>query len=153
MINADKVNKYDKNHRIVLYKTDKDGKCIPEETIPEIASELVDTLYQTRSETWIKFKQELIEGKISPLRLFVEYYNMNVKDLASRVRLSPSKVKKHLEPNGFKKVTVEELQRYAIVFDMSVGDFFQYIHIADESNASVKVYDENLIQDITIKSK
>ena len=153
MINSDKIEKYDKSFRIVLYGTNKNGECIPEITAPEIANEMVDIYYQTKSEVWNKLKKELILGNISPIKLFFEYHNMSLKDIASRAGLSVSAVKKHFTIKGFMKINIKTLQRYAVIFDISIGDFFQFLHIKDKRSIDVKGYNNRLIQDITISSK
>ena len=78
---------------------------------------------------------------------------MNIKDLASRLQSSTSKVKKHLTMNGFLKLDIITLQKYSAIFDISVGDFFQFIHIDDKIEVDVKNNKDRLIQDIFISAK
>ena len=153
MISKNKIEKYDKSHRIVLFQTNDKGECKPIITSPEIADEMVNSFYEERAATWDKFKEELLSKDISPIYLFFKYHNMNIKDLASRLQSSISKVKKHLTMNGFLKLDVITLQKYAAIFDISVGDFFQYIHIDDRIEVDVKNNKDRLIQDIFISAK
>lgn len=153
MISKNKIEKYDKSHRIVLFQTNDKGECKPIITAPEIAGEMVDSFYEERAATWDKWKEELISKDISPICLFFKYHNMNIKDLASRLKSSVSKVNKHMTMDGFLKLDINTLQKYAAVFDISVGDFFQYIHIDDKVEVDVKNNKGRLIQDIFISVK
>ena len=153
MINPDKVEKYDQSHRIVLFQTDSKGNCEPKVSVPEIASELVDSLYEVRSDVWKKYKEELNQGNVSPIKIFFEYYGMSLKDTASRLKCSISKVKKHLTLEGFKKMDIKTLLEYAKIFDVSAGDFFQFLYIDDKVKVDVKKSKDRLIQDIIISGK
>jgi hypothetical protein len=150
MINKNKVEKYDKSHRIVLFQTNKKGECVPQITSPEIANEMVDTLYEERADNWKNNKEELNKGNISPVCLFFRYHNMNIKDVASRMQISPSKVKKHLTMKGFMKLDLITLKKYASIFDASIGDFFQFIHIQDNIEIAVNNSKNKITQDIYI---
>ena len=153
MIRKNKIEKYDKSHRIVLFQTNKKGECVPQITSPEIANEMVDTLYEERADNWKKNKEELNTGNISPICLFFRYHNMNVKDVASRLQTSPSKVKKHLTMKGFMKLDLITLKKYASIFDISIGDFFQFIHIDNNVDVKVTKKCDKIIQDIMISIK
>ena len=153
MISKNKIEKYDKSHRIVLFQTNKKGECVPQITSPEIANELVDSLYEERADNWKRNKEELDSGDISPVCLFFRYHNMNIKDVASRLQTSPSKVKKHLTMKGFMKLDLNTLKKYASIFDISIGDFFQFIHIDDNVSVNVKKNKDRIIQDIIISIK
>jgi hypothetical protein len=153
MISKNKIEKYDKSHRIVLFQTNSKGECKPIITNPEIANEMVDSFYEERAAAWDKWKEELLSGEISPICLFYKYHNMNLKDLASRLKTSVSKVKKHLTMSGFLKLDLVTLEKYAAIFDISLGDFFQFIHIDDKIKVDVKNSKGRIIQDIFISVK
>ena len=153
MISKNKIEKYDKSHRIVLFQTNKKGECVPQITSPEIANEMVDTLYEERADNWKRNKEELDTGDISPICLFFRYHNMNIKDVASRMQTSPSKVKKHLTMKGFMKLDLFTLKKYASIFDISIGDFFQFIHIDDSIDVKAIKNKDRIIQDIIISAK
>ena len=153
MISKNKIEKYDRSHRIVLFQTDEKGKCVPKITAPEIANEMLDSLYEERADNWKRNKEELISGKISPICLFFKYHNMNIKDVALRLQTSPSKVKKHLTMKGFMKIDINTLKKYASIFDISIGDFFQFIHIDDNIKVDVKRNKNRILQDIIISTK
>ncbi len=153
MISKNKIEKYDKSYRIVLFQTNDKGECKPIMTVPEMARDMVDTFYEERAELWDKYKEELLSGIISPICLFFKYHNMKIKDVASRLKTSVSKVKKHLTMDGFLKLDINTLEKYAAVFDISVGDFFQFIHIDDKINVEVKKNKGRIIQDILISGK
>ena len=85
--------------------------------------------------------------------MFFEYHNMNLKDIASRLKCSVSTIKKHFTMQGFMRINVKTLQKYAIIFDVSVGDFFQFLHVNDKISVSLNKTKNRIIQDITISTK
>lgn len=153
MESKDKPLKYDSSHRIVLFQTDDKGNCKPQVVVPEIASELVDALYEARSQVWSHFKEEVDNGNVSPIRLYFEYFNMNEMDLASRMKMSVKQIQKHFTMEGFKKCTIETLIKYALIFDIAVGDFFQFMYIDDSVSVEPEVKNERIIQNIKISKK
>lgn len=153
MINSNKIEKYDDSHRIVLYESNESGECVPKVTEPEIASDLADSYYEARNDVWVKLRKDLKAGEISPIRLFLEYHNMSIKDVAARAKVSPGTVKKHLTMKGFLNMKLDVLQRYARIFDIPVGDFFNFHYIEESLSIKTDVYSNRLFQDITINSK
>lgn len=154
MIISDKLDKYDESSRIVLFDQDKDGKCVPTSKYPEFGGEqnLINTLYYTRAEKLKKLKQQLFDGEISPIKLFTIHFGMNDKDISRRIKVPLSKVKKHMTMEGFKKVSIEILMKYAVIFDISIVDFFQFINIKEDFAIDIKEYHNRMVQDIDMST-
>jgi transcriptional regulator with XRE-family HTH domain len=53
--------------------------------------------------------------------------DLTIAELAARVGISKSSLRKHLDPEGFKKISVSKLERYANVFNIPLANFFQII--------------------------
>ena len=155
MIISEDVMKFDGSYRMLRYNTDKKGKLSHQMEIPPIAGKekLADALYLRKAAESKRMKDEILKGNYSPIRLMIELQYMDIKDLASRMRLSTGVVKKHLTIEGFKKINVETLQRYAKVFNVSVADFFCFINIKKNTHAEVKDYIDRIFQDINITIK
>jgi hypothetical protein len=149
MIVSSKLEQYDGSWRLVLYDTDQDGKCNPKYTKTEF-DEDIGLYYVQRDMELKRLQRELYAGQLSSVCFFMKYYHMDIKDLAARMKLRKSTVKKHLTPKGFDTIKVEELRRYARIFDISVGDFFQFTHIPEEVSAHVERYDGRLLQHVSI---
>lgn len=149
MIVREKGEQYDGSHRVVYYTTDDSGKCVPEHVKSEF-DEQIASYYELRVAELARLQDSLLKGEISPIGFFVQYCNMTVQDTAARVRTSPGKVRKHMTPKGFETVKVGTLLRYARVFDIAVGDFFQFTHLAGDLPATVQRFHDRLIARITV---
>jgi hypothetical protein len=77
-------------------------------------------------------RQQVLQGKRSPIAYFMVINIMDVKLLASYVGLPKWKVRRHLQPSGFSKLDEAVLQRYAEVF-----------RIPDEALTNFRVSVEN----------
>ena len=150
MVHSQDPEKYDRSHRIVLYDTDGKGKCVASVAVPELADELVDSLYEAKQEIWKRFKAQLLRGEVSPIRLYYEYNHMTAKDLARRVGLSESAVKRHCTLEGFMELDVRTLGKYAVVFGVCVGDFFQFVETPGKVPVKTEIYHDGVIQEIKI---
>ncbi|MCP4610689.1 MAG: hypothetical protein GY845_18435 [Planctomycetes bacterium] len=152
MIITDKVEEFSDIWRLVMYDTNKEGRCVPQYTMTELQDE-INTYYVQQVEKLSNLHKRLLASEISPIYFFMEYYRLDVKGLAARMKLSPSTVKKHLTFKGFSGVKVETLQRYAKIFDVAVCDFFQFTYVPDDVSFEVKRYNNRLIQHVTISKK
>jgi hypothetical protein len=133
---------------LVLYDTDADGRCVPSYTASEY-NEDIGVYYAQRQEELKRLHSEVIDGKISPVGLFFHLQHMTLGDLAKRVGLRPGLVEKHMTQGGFKSATVDQLQKYAKVFDVTVADFFEFYFISDEIvTKSTKHHDRLILQTV-----
>lgn len=150
MIIKDKREKYDGTWRIVYFVPDNDGKLVPQIKKTELDDQ-IDGYYVQRTEKMKRLYSGLVAGDFSPIRFFVEYNNMTVKDIAARMKISSSKVKKHMTLDGFPQVKIEALQKYAKIFDIGVADFFQFTFIPDNVSVQVKKFKKRLLQQVDIE--
>jgi hypothetical protein len=65
-------------------------------------------------------RQQIFQGKLSPLAYYMEKNIMDVKLLAAFIGLSKWKVRRHLKPAGFRKLDERLLRRYADIFQVPV---------------------------------
>lgn len=66
-----------------------------------------------------KARQQVLRGELSILAYHMEKNIMTVKLLSQYSGIPKRKVKKHLKPGGYLKISKEELQRYADAFNIS----------------------------------
>ncbi len=133
---------------MMLYDTDKEGQCMPS-YVPTEYNEEINIYYAQRAEELKRLHAEVLEGKISPIGLFFHLQHMSLGDLAKRVGLRPGQVEKQMTPLGFKSATVEQLQKYAKVFDVAVADFFEFFFISDEIvTESAKFHNRLILQTV-----
>jgi hypothetical protein len=67
-------------------------------------------------------RQDALSGKVSPIAYFMEKNIMDLKLLADYMDLPKRKVRKHLKPEKFARLTGDILQRYAEVFDIDISE-------------------------------
>lgn len=67
-------------------------------------------------------RQQVLEGKASPLLLFMEWKIMDLETLAGYAGFWKWQVKRHLKPSVFNRLSPRKLERYARVFEVSVDD-------------------------------
>ena len=74
----------------------------------------------------------LLKKEISPIARFKELEELTTSELAARTGLSKRKVKRQLTHRHFLKASVEELQKYADVFNIPIANFFQIISTKED---------------------
>lgn len=144
MIIATKAQIHDKPFRMVMYHPDEAGRCAPRYEESEHV-ENIHAYYEQRAIEMKRLHEAVIAGDISPVAFFVQYQRLDIRDVASRVGLRPGVVKKHMTMAGFTAAKVADLQRYARVFDVSVGDFFEFTFIDDAIAVTSERFHERLI--------
>jgi len=65
-------------------------------------------------------KKRVLDGKSSPIEYYMEKNKMDVNILASYTGIWKWRVRRHLKPNVFKKLSSKTLSKYAEVFDVSI---------------------------------
>ena len=63
-------------------------------------------------------RQEILQGRLSPIAFYMEKNIMTPKLLASYAGLPKWKVKRHLKPSGFTKLDQATLKIYADIFEI-----------------------------------
>jgi transcriptional regulator with XRE-family HTH domain len=113
--------------QLILYAEKEDESIGPVQTGSYIAGNYLDEFYHI----WGNFEKELFEKmvkqQISPVDRYRNLEELSVSELASRAGIPKRRVKKHLKFKHFMKARVDELQRYADVFNVPVANFFQVI--------------------------
>ena len=65
--------------------------------------------------------------KLQNAGLLIKHEELSVSELASRAGIPKRRVRKHMKFKHFLRATVDELYRYADVFNIPVANFFQII--------------------------
>lgn len=79
-------------------------------------------------------RQQVIDGKLSPIAFYIEKNIMDVGLLAKYVGLWKWTVKRHLNPKIFNKLSDDKLQKYADIFQLSVADLKNIERIKAKGN-------------------
>ena len=67
-------------------------------------------------------KKRVLKNQTSPIEYYMELHKMDVPVLASYVGFWQWRVKRHLKPKVFKKLSEKTLQKYADVFEISLNE-------------------------------
>jgi hypothetical protein len=113
--------------REVQYAVDENGKYVktfssgwePKNIVNELAWEDIQEMVDIADE-------KIIEGKASPIMHFMAKNQMDVTLLTDYIELPKRKVKRHLKPKGFNKLTQEQLVNYAKVFGIGVDELVNF---------------------------
>ena len=126
-----------KDHQLILYAEKEDQSIGPVQTGSYLAGNYLDEFYHI----WGNFEKELFEQlmkkEISPISRYKSLEELSISELASRVGLPKWKVRRHMIYKHFRKAKVEELQRYADVFNVPVANFFQFISTRQDASWNV----------------
>lgn len=108
-------------YRELLYSYDKDGNYVrdvgfhaePDRVILQQAWDLFnDRIADAR--------KRVIEGKASPVLYYMEKMLLNPMDLSMHSGISLWRVKRHLKPGPFAKLSEKTLKKYAETFSITV---------------------------------
>jgi hypothetical protein len=91
-------------------------------------SQAWDVIHERVEET----RQQILQGKLSPIAYYMEKNIMDEKLLATYVGLPKRKVRRHLKPNGFAKMDEKVLRRYADIFSIPVEALTDFMRTAEE---------------------
>jgi hypothetical protein len=128
MLVHDVPQDYDDRHsdgyKTIVYAIDENGNYVLKQTVgwePEniahsMAWEDIDRRIQD-------VKRKVIEGKLSPLAFYMERELMSPKRLSGLIGIPGWRIKRHLNPLVFNKISDSYKVRYAEFFKVSVSDF------------------------------
>ena len=114
-------------HQIMLYVEKEDGSYGAVQTGAYMVKNHIDDFNMKRRNLEQSLWDSVAGGRIS----MVEYYRvlreMSPADLAARVGIRTSQVRKHMTVQGFEKLRLGVARRYAEVFGIEIADLFQKI--------------------------
>ena len=114
-------------HQLILYAEKEDDTIGPVLSGSYMAKNHLADFYQIMGGLEKELFGKLLKGEISPIARFKELEELTTSELALRTGLRKRKVKRHLTNRHFMNATVEELQKYADVFNIPVANFFQIV--------------------------
>ncbi len=129
----EKDSRIENSHQLVLYVEKEDQTYGPVQTGSYMVENYLDDFFNKKNKLQQERLQELVQGQISPLAYYKDLVEIGAGDLAIRVGVSKRKLRQHMTPQGFAKVNIELLRRYAVVFGIPVAQLFQII-LCDDGN-------------------
>ena len=152
MIIRDERERFSGGFRVIQYERDAAGRCIPKLRPPDAEAE-IDGFYALRAEEFGRLYGQLCAGILSPVGFFLAYHKMSPKEVGPMVGLGARAVEKHATPAGFGGATVEQLQRYARVFDIAVPDFFSFVFVHGDTACATQRLGDRLLERVDIGSR
>jgi hypothetical protein len=116
-----------REHQLVLYVEKKDGSYGPVQTGSYISKNYIDDYWYKRGNLEREYREMVCRGDISPIAYYMTVEELTPSELAGRVDMSVRQVKKHLKPEHFGKLTIDQLMRYCAVFNVRPARMFQAI--------------------------
>lgn len=136
--------------QMILYVEKEDGKYGPMQTGSYLSAHFMDDYLYKRKNLESELREQLSQGKISPIRYFMVLEDLTISELSARARIRKSKVKKHLDPDHFGCVTADELTRYASVFNIPTTNLLQVLLINTGEQFESHLVLENKAKNISI---
>ncbi|MDB4919289.1 hypothetical protein [Mucilaginibacter sp.] len=107
----------------VCYATDSNGKYVTELSSGwDVKIKALDIAWGDIEKRIAAAKQQVLEGKASPLLFFIEYRLMDIGILAGYAGFWKWQIKRHLKPEVFNNLSEKKLQKYAEAFNIKVED-------------------------------
>jgi hypothetical protein len=107
----------------VCYATDESGNYVKELSKGwEVKITALDTAWSDIEMRMQTAREKVEKNEASPLLFFMERALMDMSILAGYTGFWKWQIKRHLKPAVFAKLTEKKLQRYADVFNVSIGD-------------------------------
>ncbi len=107
----------------VCYATDSSGKYVTELSNGwEVKIDALDVAWKDVQERIAIAKQRVLNNEASPLLFFMEYRLMDISILSDYSGFWKWQIKRHLNPEVFKKLSDKKLQKYAEAFNVKVDE-------------------------------
>jgi hypothetical protein len=110
------------NHEIILFAEKEDESYEAIKCGSYLVSHYLSDFYGKKENLASALSEELKKGNISPVFYYMLMQDIGPGDLAKRVGISKRKLRKHFRPDVFAKLGSDVLQKYAIIFDVTVEE-------------------------------
>ncbi len=140
-----------KSHQLILYAEKEDGTYGPIQSGSYISKNYIDDFWLKKKNLEKSLVEKLKEGEISPIYYYMTMDELSEKELAARVKICRSKLRKHLKPEHFPKIKLSLLKRYADVFNIPVVNFFQILIIKKDKEFISNIYKDEKLVNINIE--
>ncbi len=136
--------------QMILYVEKDGGEYGPMQTGSFISANYMDDYIYKRRNLELDMRAQLTNGIISPVKYYMILVDLSISELAARAGIRKSRVKKHLDPKHFGMATIDELKRYATVFNLPLANMLQVVLIKDHGSFESIVLLENNAENISI---
>ncbi len=127
-----------KPQQAVYYVEKDDSTYGPIVSGSQISHDYLEDYFFKKKNLEKQLRDQMADNKISPVYYYMTLYEMGIGDLASRVRVSKRKLKKHFLPKYFEKLSIPLLKRYAAIFDIPLASMFQLVIVKQEDQVRIE---------------
>lgn len=107
----------------VTYAVDAEGKYVSERSTGwEVKTEALNIAWDDVERKIQEAKEKVMRGEASPILYFMEKKLMDTGILASYTGFWKWRIKKHLKPAAFQKLSEDKLRKYAELFEISIEE-------------------------------
>ncbi|MFT3902744.1 MAG: hypothetical protein QM727_06200 [Niabella sp.] len=107
----------------VAYVVDEEGKYgTAQSTGWRVKSEALDIAWHEVEQKIESARQKVLRGEASPILYYMEKKIMDTSILASYTGFWKWKVKRHLKPDVFAKLSEAKLRKYADIFEITIEE-------------------------------
>jgi hypothetical protein len=115
-----------KNDEIILFAEKEDESYEAIKSGSYAVKHYLDDFFKLKENLDRTLRGEMKQGKITPVFYYMQMQDMGEGDLAKRVGIGKRKLHKHFRPDAFAKLDGAVLQKYAIVFGVSVEKLIHF---------------------------
>jgi len=113
----------DNKFKELCYAVDEDGNYVTAKSTgwsPKTIA--LDNALEDINERVADAKQRVLNNETSPIEYYMELHKMDLPILSSYVGIWQWRVKRHLKPKVFQKLSDKVLKKYASVFEISIKE-------------------------------
>ena len=120
----DSDNLHKGTYKTLVYTVDENGNYVQKQTVGWEPENIAHSMAWENINRRIQdVKLKVMDRKLSPLAFFMEREMMNPRRLSGLIGISSWKIKRHMKPWIYNKITDSYKNRYADFFKVSVSDF------------------------------
>ena len=124
--------------QLILYAEKEDGTYGPIQTGSSMAKNYLDDYWFKYNNLQESLMKQVANNEISTIQYYMILFELSPVELASRIDIRTSLLKKHLKPESFNKIRISLLQRYALVFNIPMANLFQIIVKNSETGLNIE---------------
>ena len=109
-------------HEIILFAEKDDESYAPITCGSYAVKHHLEDFFEMKEKLERSLREDLQKGIISPVYFYMVMLDMGPGDLAKRIGISKRKLRKHFRPDIFANLNDATLQKYAVIFGVSVGE-------------------------------
>lgn len=128
-----------KPQQAVYYVEKDDSSYGPVVSGSQLSHDYLDDFYTKRKNLEKSLRDQIANNEISPVYYYMLLQEMGIGDLASRVGVFKFTLKKHFKPQGFKKLSLTMLKKYADVFDVPLSSMLQVIIVKEDDKSVLDI--------------